>query len=133
MAVIDSGQRTSKTMFRMNGRKIYKLIKGGRVVYEDKHTPVYSFSCWDNGGGAVFRIIQSEAVPYSVTYKCYCLHGYNWWALEKLHTDCRVAITFAPGETGTKEQFFSAPSDGLTTASWVRGECVESIVLGNEV
>ncbi len=133
MAVIDSGQRTSKKMFRMNGREIYKLIKGGRVVYESKHTPVYSFSCWDTGGGAYFRIIQSEAVPYSVTYRCYCLHGYNWWALEKLQTDCWVNITFAPGETGTKNYDYPAPSDGLTTSSWVRGECVESIVLGNEV
>lgn len=133
MAVIDSARKE----IQMNApayrgkKRLYKVFKNNKLVWQDKHTPSYSLSLHhpDGNGTAQATITQNEPVPYSVTYSVYVDISWNIWAWEQ-HANTTFSITFSPSETGAKTASRYIADTSYRTSSGISGN-VQSITLGD--
>jgi hypothetical protein len=137
MAVIDSSQKEiqmNKPAYR-GSKRLYKMFKNNRLVWEDRHNPQYSYTGVHSPESiGTATVTQTESVPYSVTYTVR-IHGYWTYIFGKASEgDAYVTLKFNPGETGTK-------SGTSNLSGWIQGATgygtdwarMGSIVLGNEV
>ena len=137
MAVIDSSQKEiqmNKPAYR-GTKRLYKMFKNNRLVWEDRHNPQYSYTgvhSPESHGTAT--VTQTESVPYSVTYTVRICGYWSYIFGKASFGETSVTLKFNPGETGTKSGTSDLPGwiSGATGfgTEWNR---MESIVLGNEV
>lgn len=107
-------------------KKVFRIDRADKTIHLEKHIPAYTYGGSHSGGYIYGNVNQKESVPYEVKYVIR-IHGYGKIWAAQYDVEGTVAITFAPGETGTKSKSAYVADPAWWTesgTSWVRMDSV---------